>query len=160
MTEERSAAHVHFDVTDRVRPVRRVHQGDNRHPRTLHANVVDPCLEPDLTTQLGDRYDAIAVCRAVHRRPVDAGVPCGPVNTIDKVFQDPQVKHLEVEHFVDHARLGRLGVVRQPVNLSDASQPETFRYPTPDLGEHNDAILAEMGLSGDEIAKLRDAGAI
>jgi formyl-CoA transferase len=90
----------------------------------------------------------------------DAGVPCGPVNTIDKVFEDPQVKHLEVEHFVDHARLGRLGVVRQPVNLSSVPQPETFRYPTPDLGEHSDTILAEMGLSSDEIAKLREAGAI
>jgi len=90
----------------------------------------------------------------------DAGVPCGPVNTIDKVFQDPQVKHLEVEHFVDHERLGRLGVVRQPVNLSSAPQPETFRYPTPDLGQHSDAILTEMGLSTDEIAKLREAKAI
>ena len=68
----------------------------------------------------------------------DAGVPCGPVNDIDQVFDDPQVNHLGVAHEVDHPRLGKLKVVRQPVNLSDRPQPEVFRYATPDAGEHTD----------------------
>ena len=90
----------------------------------------------------------------------DAGVPCGPVNRIDETFNDPQVKHLRVVRQVEHPRLGTLDVVRQPVNLTATPLPQTFRYPTPDAGEHNDEILQEMGFGADEIAKLRDAGAI
>jgi crotonobetainyl-CoA:carnitine CoA-transferase CaiB-like acyl-CoA transferase len=90
----------------------------------------------------------------------DAGVPCGPVYSINETFEDPQVKHLGVVRQVDHPRLGKLDVVRQPVNLTATPQPQTLRYATPDVGEHSDVILDEMGLSADEIAKLRDAGAI
>ena len=90
----------------------------------------------------------------------DAGVPCGPVNSIDQVFNDPQVEHLRVVRQVEHPRLGTLDVVRQPVNLTATPLPQTFRYPTPDAGEHNDEVLGEMGLSETEIAELRGAGAI
>lgn len=90
----------------------------------------------------------------------DAGVPCGPVNDIQQVFEDPQVKHLGVRREIDHPRLGKLGVVRQPVNLSDRPQPQVFRQATPDAGEHNEQILQEMGLDAAEIARLQKAGAI
>ncbi len=89
-----------------------------------------------------------------------AGVPCGPVNSIDQTFNDPQVKHLGVVRQVDHPRLGSLDVVRQPVNLTATPQPQTFRYPTPDAGEHSDVILQEMGFGAAEIAALREAKAI
>jgi formyl-CoA transferase len=90
----------------------------------------------------------------------DAGVPCGPVNNVQQVFEDPQVNHLGIAHEVDHARLGKLKVVRQPVNLSDRPQPKVFRYATPDAGEHSDQVLTEMGVDKAEIARLRKAGAI
>jgi crotonobetainyl-CoA:carnitine CoA-transferase CaiB-like acyl-CoA transferase len=89
-----------------------------------------------------------------------AGVPCGPVYSIDQVFADPQVEHLRTVRHVDSARFGRLPVVRQPVNISDADQPETFRYASPDSGEHTDEVLREFGLAADEIDRLRAAGAI
>jgi formyl-CoA transferase len=89
-----------------------------------------------------------------------ASVPCGPVYNIDQVFADPQVKHLETVRHVDSARFGRLPVVRQPVNISEAEQPETFRYASPESGEHTNQVLREFGLSGDEIDRLRAAGAI
>ena len=89
-----------------------------------------------------------------------AGVPCGPVNSIDQTLNDPQVKHPGVVRQVDHPRLGTLDVVRQPVNLTATPQPQTFRYPTPDAGEHSDVILQEMGFGAAEIAALRDAKAI
>ncbi len=90
----------------------------------------------------------------------DAGVPCGPVNNIDQVFADPQVEHLQMVRHVEHQRLGRLPVVRQPVNFSDVEQPETYAYPAPDAGEHNDDILRQFGLGEDEIVKLKAAGVV
>jgi formyl-CoA transferase len=89
-----------------------------------------------------------------------AGVPCGPVNNIAEVFAEPQVAHLDLVHHVQHPRLGTLDVLGQPVNLSAAPQPEQFRYPAPDLGEHNEQILREIGLGDDEIECLVRSGAI
>jgi crotonobetainyl-CoA:carnitine CoA-transferase CaiB-like acyl-CoA transferase len=89
-----------------------------------------------------------------------AGVPCGPVNTIDQVFADPQVEHLGVVHYFEHPRLGHLDVVRQPVNLSDRPQPKKFRKPTPSPGEHTDEILHELGLDDSEIKHLHEAGTV
>jgi crotonobetainyl-CoA:carnitine CoA-transferase CaiB-like acyl-CoA transferase len=89
-----------------------------------------------------------------------AGVPCGPVYSIDQVFADPQVEHLEAVRHVDSKRFGRLAVVRQPVNISDAEQPALFRHASPESGEHTDEILREIGVAPDEIGRLRAAGAI
>jgi crotonobetainyl-CoA:carnitine CoA-transferase CaiB-like acyl-CoA transferase len=89
-----------------------------------------------------------------------AGVPCGPVYSIDQVFADPQVEHLETVRHVDSRRHGRLAVVRQPVNISGAEQPATFRYPSPESGEHTVEVLREMGLGNSEIDRLCEAGAI
>ena len=89
-----------------------------------------------------------------------AGVPCGPVYSIDQVFADPQVKHLDTVRQVDSARFGKLPVVRQPVNISGAEQPPMFRYASPDSGEHTDEVLREIGLADAEIDHLRAAGAI
>jgi formyl-CoA transferase len=90
----------------------------------------------------------------------DAGVPCGPVNDIKQVFDDPQVQYLKIVRQVDHPRLGKLDVVRQPVNLSDRPQPQVFRHATPDAGANTDEILQEMGIPADEIARLHKADAI
>ena len=89
-----------------------------------------------------------------------AGVPCAPVNRIDQTFQDPQVEHLNIVRQVEHHRLGTLDVVRQPVNLSETPQPQVFRYPSPDVGQHTDEVLAEMGVAPDLVAELRSAGAV
>jgi crotonobetainyl-CoA:carnitine CoA-transferase CaiB-like acyl-CoA transferase len=85
----------------------------------------------------------------------EAGVPSGPINSIDQTFEDPQVKHLGIARKVQHAGLGELGVVGQPINLSAAKQPETLRLPTPELGEHSDSLLAELGYDKAAIAALR-----
>ena len=52
-----------------------------------------------------------------------AGVPCGPINTIDKTFAEPQVEHLGIARPVKHPKLGDIKVVGQPINLSDFPQP-------------------------------------
>jgi len=83
-----------------------------------------------------------------------AGVPCGPIYTIDQMFADPQVQHIGITQPVDHPTLGRLNLVGQGVNLGP--QPLAMRTPTPERGEHTDAILREIGMDEAEIARLRE----
>ena len=61
-----------------------------------------------------------------------AGVPCGPINTIDQTFAEPQVQHLGIARPVKHPKLGDIKVVGQPINLSDvaAAQGAEARRPT------------------------------
>src|SRR5215210_6706187 len=47
-----------------------------------------------------------------------AGVPCGPINTIDQIFADPQVKHLGIRRPVEHPKLGGFDIVGQPIHMS------------------------------------------
>lgn len=83
-----------------------------------------------------------------------AGIPCGPVNQIDEVFDDPQVKHLGMAAPVTSAALGNIELVAQPMSLS-RSQNNIVRA-TPERGENTDEILAELGYDRAHIAQLRD----
>ena len=88
-----------------------------------------------------------------------AGVPCGPIYAIDEMFADPQVRHLAVHATIPSPALGRdLTLLRQPVTLSRT--PSSIRSPPPALGEHTDEVLAEAGLSADEIAEMRQDGVV
>jgi len=82
---------------------------------------------------------------------IEAGVPCGPVNTMDQVFDDPQVKHLKMSRSQEHPDLGSMNLVGSPINLSRAPKPDTFKRHTPDSGEHTDEILSELDYSDQEI---------
>ena len=82
------------------------------------------------------------------------GVPCGPINTIDKVFADPQVQHLGIARKVEGDPEGR-SYVGQPVTLSRT--PSRLVSHPPAIGEHTDAILREAGYGADEISAMRAA---
>ena len=88
-----------------------------------------------------------------------AGVPCGPINTIDKTFDEPQVKYLGIARGVKHPKLGAIKVVGQPINLSAAPQPKHLK-PTPELGQHTDAVLKGIGINAKKIKALRAGGVI
>jgi formyl-CoA transferase len=89
----------------------------------------------------------------------DAGVPCGPINSIDQTFAEPQVQHLGIARRVRHEKLGDIRVVGQPINLTKAPQPIEYR-PTPELGQHTDEIMASIGRDANAIADLRARGVI
>jgi crotonobetainyl-CoA:carnitine CoA-transferase CaiB-like acyl-CoA transferase len=87
-----------------------------------------------------------------------AGVPCGPIYSIDQVYADPQVEHLGVAQPVKRKGKPPLRMARQPMTLSRT--PSRFAAPPPELGEHTDAVLKEFGFSAKEIAHLRKAKAV
>jgi crotonobetainyl-CoA:carnitine CoA-transferase CaiB-like acyl-CoA transferase len=88
----------------------------------------------------------------------EAGVPAGPIYRMDEVFADPQVRHLEMAVSCTHSTRGDIAVVGQPVKLSRT--PAEIRTASPDAGEHNTEILAELGFGDAEISRLRACGAV
>ena len=88
-----------------------------------------------------------------------AGVPCGPINSIDQTFADPQVQHLGIAKPVNHPKLGPQKVVGQPIHMSGYPQPDELR-PTPEQGEHTDAVLRELGYDAETIAGLHQRGVV
>ncbi len=82
------------------------------------------------------------------------GIPCGPIYSIDQTMRDPQVRHLGIATPVEHALLGRLELVGQPVHLTRT--PQRMRSAAPERGEHTDEVLAEIGYGPDAVADLRE----
>jgi formyl-CoA transferase len=82
-----------------------------------------------------------------------AGVPCGPIYSIDAMFADPQVRHLGIAQAVTKPDGTTLSLVGQPVTLSRT--PASLRQSAPEAGEHSDAILAGLGYSAADIADFR-----
>jgi crotonobetainyl-CoA:carnitine CoA-transferase CaiB-like acyl-CoA transferase len=89
---------------------------------------------------------------------VKVGLPCGPVNTIDRVFDDPQVIHRNMRISMAHP-VAEVPLIGSPVKLS--ATPVRYRRPPPRLGEHTDEVLGELLKLGDaECQKLRERGII
>ena len=89
------------------------------------------------------------------------GVPCGPVNTLDQVFADPQVQARGMRIDVPHATAaaGTVPLVANPIKMSRT--PPGYRHSPPTLGQHTDEVLGELlGMGEAERAALRAAGAI
>jgi crotonobetainyl-CoA:carnitine CoA-transferase CaiB-like acyl-CoA transferase len=90
----------------------------------------------------------------------EVGCPCGPINRIDQAFSDPQVKHLEISKPVDHPDLGRIGLIRMPINMPDIPDALEIRRLAPEAGEHSNEVLTELGYNEEEIASFRSEGVI
>jgi formyl-CoA transferase len=84
-----------------------------------------------------------------------AGVPCGPIYSIDQTFEDAQVKHLGIAQDVPNDQNRKIRLVAQPVTLSRT--PSKLAARPPEFGEQTDEILGEFGFSTGEVAELRQA---
>ncbi|MBX9773797.1 MAG: CoA transferase [Xanthobacteraceae bacterium] len=88
----------------------------------------------------------------------EAGVPSGPIYSIDQMFADPQVRHLKMDPAVKRKDKSLMKLVGQPMTLSRTPSKLVMRPPA--IGEHTDAVLKEFGFKPKDIAALRKANAI
>jgi formyl-CoA transferase len=84
-----------------------------------------------------------------------AGVPCGPIYSIDQMFADAQVEHLKMAQDVPNPEGRHIRLVGQPMTLSRT--PSRMAARPPEFGEQTDEVLAEFGFSAEEIGNLRQA---
>jgi crotonobetainyl-CoA:carnitine CoA-transferase CaiB-like acyl-CoA transferase len=87
-----------------------------------------------------------------------AGVPCGAINNVPEVFEDPQVKARGMLKYVDHPSGVKVPQVSTPMRFSQTPLADMPAPPT--LGQHTDAVLAQLGYDAQGIAALRAAGAV
>jgi crotonobetainyl-CoA:carnitine CoA-transferase CaiB-like acyl-CoA transferase len=86
------------------------------------------------------------------------GVPSGPINTLDRVFADPQIAAREMKVDIDHPTIGKLPMVGTPVKAECVLQKLA---PPPLLGEHTEKVLQRLlGLSSQEITRLEQENVI
>ena len=97
------------------------------------------------------RADLVAAMDAV-------GVPCGPINSIDEVFEIPQVKHRGMKMEMPHPASGTVPLVASPMKFTE--NKVEYRMAPPMLGADSDDILRDLGLADGEIAKLREQGVV
>jgi crotonobetainyl-CoA:carnitine CoA-transferase CaiB-like acyl-CoA transferase len=87
------------------------------------------------------------------------GVPCGPINDIAQVFENPQIKHRKISGELIHPKNGKVPTVKNPINFSRT--PIVYNQAPPNLGEHTESVLTELlGYDNDVIGKLRHSKVI
>ncbi len=122
---------------------------ENAASRLEHRDELNPLI---------DEYTRQFTTQQVIDMLAEAGVPCGPINNVGQTFADPQVQQLEMTPTVNHPRRGPLKVVGQAIKMSRT--PSHAHSPTPDAGQHSEDVLAEVGYSAEEIARLKEDGVI
>jgi crotonobetainyl-CoA:carnitine CoA-transferase CaiB-like acyl-CoA transferase len=113
--------------------------------QALLASEIEKVLANDTTENWMARFDA-------------AGVPAGPVNTIEQAFTHPQAVAREMVVETNHPSAGRIKGVGHPIKFQDLPRPEPL--PAPELGEHSAEVLKEFGFEDGEISELKSEGVI
>ena len=118
----------------------------NREARIAHFTALTEALASIFETR--DRAAWMTLLEA-------QDVPFAPIHTIPEVIEDPQVQHLECFRTLHHPIMGDLLTVRRPVRIDGGRDGSDLAAPV--LGEHTDAVLAELGYSDSDIAAKRAA---
>ncbi|MFC1532829.1 CaiB/BaiF CoA transferase family protein [Thermodesulfobacteriota bacterium] len=82
------------------------------------------------------------------------GIPWGPLQTLPEVVKDPQARANDFFIPMDHPVYGPMEVMSNPVALSKT--PEVMRMPAPDVGQHNEEVLLELGYTKEDITRFRE----
>ena len=117
--------------------------------RMTNRDALNAAIEAVLTTRTSDAWFEIFSA---------AGIPAGPVNTMDKVFADPQVQQLDIVMRSTDAKRGNLALVAQPANIE--GHAKTIRVEPANLGQHTDEVLRDLGFAAGEIIDLRRRGVV
>ncbi|UXZ54718.1 CoA transferase [Halomonas sp. 7T] len=117
--------------------------------RVQHRDTLVPLLELALASQPTDTW--LSAFEAV-------GVPCGPINTLDRVFDDPHVKARGLKQTLPHSQAGQVDLVANPIRINGESMSATTAPPY--LGEHTERVLEEVGITLEQRQALRKAGII
>ncbi len=118
--------------------------------RIVHRGELIPLIAEVMRTR--SKHEWISALEA-------ANVPCGPINNMKEVFEDPQVQHRKLRVDIPHPLGGVAPVVASPVRLS--ATPVEYRLAPPTLGQHNDEVLRDLlGKSDAEVARLKSAGIV
>jgi len=112
--------------------------------RVKNRTELVPLLAERMATGARDHW--LAALEAV-------GVPAGPINTLDQVYEDPHVLARQMKRELPHPAAGKVPMAASPLKFSDS--PVEYRRPPPMLGEHTAQVLAEkLGLSAEDIQAL------
>ena len=111
----------------------------------------------ELNAVIGEMTRTLSTGQLVDRLNA-AGIPCGPIYTIDQTFADPQVRHLGIAQSVQSPAVGTINLVGQPFTLSRT--PSRLARSAPEYGEHTETILGEFGYSREQVSGFRRSGAI
>jgi crotonobetainyl-CoA:carnitine CoA-transferase CaiB-like acyl-CoA transferase len=87
-----------------------------------------------------------------------AGIPCGPINFVDEILNDPQIQARGVIVQLEHPAAGLVRSIANPIRLSET--PVSYRLPPPMLGQHNVEVLAELGYEFEKVAELEAQGVL
>lgn len=102
---------------------------------------------------LSERFEKMD-SKEIFEKMDNAGVPCGPIHTIDQVLKHPQVLARDMLIDIDHPNIPNLKVPGFPVKLSET--PSAVKHSPPLLGEHTDEVLTELGYSRKQIEDLKN----
>jgi crotonobetainyl-CoA:carnitine CoA-transferase CaiB-like acyl-CoA transferase len=116
-------------------------------------NFMNPSEQAKLFSSLGQAFKTKTLAEWIRILNV-ADVPCGPVNSVEDVFKDPQTRHRNMIVEIEHPVAGIIKQIGIPIKLSET--PGSIRSPPPELGEQTEEILTSVvGLTKDEIKRLQ-----